>query len=126
LMIKITTWIEIDEIHVYNNFWFFHFKHAFGPKNYGFWKCVLIKSYWSLDGKKYWWLKYIVWEQNIVNKYLYPSHNCKLDIKNEKKWDNKLTHECPHVKRSLWNFQSWHPWFIIFCSHPNAMWTWQD
>jgi hypothetical protein len=38
-----------------------------------------------LDGKKYWWLKHIVWEQNIVKNHLYLSHNCKLDFKKWKK-----------------------------------------
>jgi hypothetical protein len=28
-------------------------------------------------------IKYIVWEQNVIKKYLYLSHNCKVDMKSE-------------------------------------------
>ncbi len=44
LIIKITTWVEIGEIYVYNTCWRFWFKYAFGHENYEFWKCVLNKK----------------------------------------------------------------------------------
>jgi hypothetical protein len=34
LMFKRKTWVQNFEIHVYNTFWQFWFKHVFDPKNY--------------------------------------------------------------------------------------------
>jgi len=53
LIIKITTWVEIGEIYVYNTFWRFWFKYAFGHENYEFQRCVSNKKYSFLIDKKH-------------------------------------------------------------------------
>jgi hypothetical protein len=41
--------------------------------------------------------KYIIYDQDVIKIYLYLTHSCKLDIKNEKMGYNTNTW-IPHVK----------------------------
>jgi len=70
------------------------FKHAFDFWNYEVYKCVFNKKKLIIFNllKKNECIIYIMYDQDIVLKYLNSKHNYKIELQKCKIWVDKLTH----------------------------------